>query len=128
MPKSRISRDRWAQHWRRAARHRGRQGQRSRAIVSCEPEWNRLEICARQAANRIDCPLPVHSCAILANSRENRYHRVRTRPYFTPLVGNAMSSEGSITHWIAELELDSAGEAQEGLWHRYFHRLIGLAR
>lgn len=43
-----------------------------------------------------------------------------------------MSSEGSITRWIAELELgrtdEAANEAQEELWRRYFHRLIGLAK
>jgi DNA-directed RNA polymerase specialized sigma24 family protein len=39
-----------------------------------------------------------------------------------------MSPEGSITRWIAQLELDHSDEAQEELWRRYFHRLIGLAR
>jgi DNA-directed RNA polymerase specialized sigma24 family protein len=39
-----------------------------------------------------------------------------------------MSSEGSITRWIAELELGRTEEAQEELWRRYFHRLIGLAK
>src|SRR5687767_1497815 len=38
-----------------------------------------------------------------------------------------MSSEGSITCWIAELELGCADEAQEELWRRYFKRLVGLA-
>ena len=38
-----------------------------------------------------------------------------------------MSSEGSITRWIAELEFGRADEAQEELWRRYFHRLVGLA-
>lgn len=39
-----------------------------------------------------------------------------------------MSPEGSITCWIAELELGRADEAQEELWRRYFKRLLGLAR
>jgi DNA-directed RNA polymerase specialized sigma24 family protein len=39
-----------------------------------------------------------------------------------------MSSDGSVTRWIAELELGRATEAQEELWRRYFHRLIGLAK
>ena len=38
------------------------------------------------------------------------------------------SIEGSVTGWIADLELDRADEAQQMLWHRYFNRLIGLAR
>jgi DNA-directed RNA polymerase specialized sigma24 family protein len=44
----------------------------------------------------------------------------------------AMSTEGSITRWIADLELGHSGEpaideAQEELWQRYFRRLVGLA-
>jgi DNA-directed RNA polymerase specialized sigma24 family protein len=39
-----------------------------------------------------------------------------------------MSSDNSITHWIAELEFGRADEAQEELWQRYFHRLVGLAK
>jgi DNA-directed RNA polymerase specialized sigma24 family protein len=39
-----------------------------------------------------------------------------------------MSPEGSITRWIAELEFGRIDEAQQELWRRYFHRLVGLAR
>jgi DNA-directed RNA polymerase specialized sigma24 family protein len=39
-----------------------------------------------------------------------------------------MSSDRSITHWIAELELGDAAQAQQELWDRYFKRLVGLAR
>src|SRR3712207_3436758 len=39
-----------------------------------------------------------------------------------------MSTEGSITAWIAELEFGRANEAQEELWRRYFKRLLGLAK
>jgi RNA polymerase sigma factor (sigma-70 family) len=39
--------------------------------------------------------------------------------------------EGSITRWIADLQLGSAdpalARAQEALWSRYFRRLVGLA-
>lgn len=38
-----------------------------------------------------------------------------------------MSSEGSITRWIAKLEIGRVDEAQEQIWRRYFHRLAGLA-
>lgn len=42
-----------------------------------------------------------------------------------------MPSEGSVTRWIAELELgrtdDAAAQAHEELWRRYFKRLMGLA-
>jgi DNA-directed RNA polymerase specialized sigma24 family protein len=40
----------------------------------------------------------------------------------------AMSTDGSITRWIADLESDQVDEAQEQLWQRYFRRLLGLAR
>jgi DNA-directed RNA polymerase specialized sigma24 family protein len=38
-----------------------------------------------------------------------------------------MESGGSVTHWLRQLQ---AGEQQaaQGLWERYFHRLVGLAR
>jgi DNA-directed RNA polymerase specialized sigma24 family protein len=39
-----------------------------------------------------------------------------------------MSLDDSVTHWIAELEIGQADEAQEQLWRRYFRRLVGLAR
>jgi DNA-directed RNA polymerase specialized sigma24 family protein len=39
-----------------------------------------------------------------------------------------MSPEGSVTRWIAELEFGRTSEAQDELWRRYFHRLVGLAR
>jgi DNA-directed RNA polymerase specialized sigma24 family protein len=39
-----------------------------------------------------------------------------------------MPPEGSITCWLAELELGRADEAQHELWKRYFSRLAGLAR
>lgn len=38
-----------------------------------------------------------------------------------------MSTDGSVTCWIAELEFGQADEAQERLWQRYFRRLVGLA-
>ena len=38
-----------------------------------------------------------------------------------------MSSDGSITHWLAELRAGNAAAAQP-LWERYFSRLVGLAR
>src|SRR5262245_46716238 len=42
-----------------------------------------------------------------------------------------MLSDGSITHWIAELEFGRAGadvdRAHEELWAHYFKRLVGLA-
>ena len=37
-------------------------------------------------------------------------------------------SEGSITHWIRELDGGAEQAAQEQLWHRYFKRLAALAR
>jgi DNA-directed RNA polymerase specialized sigma24 family protein len=39
-----------------------------------------------------------------------------------------VSSEHSITLWIAELKERPDDVAQAELWNRYFHRLIGLAR
>ncbi len=38
-----------------------------------------------------------------------------------------MSSDGSITHWIAELKAGKSAGA-EGIWTRYFPRLVRLAR
>src|SRR5438874_663123 len=38
-----------------------------------------------------------------------------------------MSSEGSVSHWIAQLRAGDHRAAQE-LWERYFQRLVGLAR
>jgi DNA-directed RNA polymerase specialized sigma24 family protein len=38
-----------------------------------------------------------------------------------------MSSEGSITHWIAELKDGNSAGAQ-AIWQRYFPRLVQLAR
>ncbi|MEX0641212.1 MAG: ECF-type sigma factor [Pirellulales bacterium] len=38
-----------------------------------------------------------------------------------------MSSDGSVTRWIAKLEIGQADEAQEQLWQRYFRRIVGLA-
>jgi DNA-directed RNA polymerase specialized sigma24 family protein len=38
-----------------------------------------------------------------------------------------MSSEGSITHWIAELK-DGNSAGARGIWRRYFPRLLQLAR
>jgi DNA-directed RNA polymerase specialized sigma24 family protein len=38
-----------------------------------------------------------------------------------------MSTEGSITHWIAGLKEGEAAAAEQ-LWQQYFHRLVGLAR
>jgi DNA-directed RNA polymerase specialized sigma24 family protein len=39
-----------------------------------------------------------------------------------------MNPEGSVTRWIAELEFGQPDEAQQQLWQRYFHRLLGLAK
>jgi hypothetical protein len=38
-----------------------------------------------------------------------------------------MSSEGSVTHWIGQLQAGNAAAAQP-LWERYFQRLVYLAR
>ena len=38
-----------------------------------------------------------------------------------------MSSEGSITHWIAEIK-DGNSAGARGIWSRYFPRLVQLAR
>ena len=38
-----------------------------------------------------------------------------------------MPSDGSVTRWIDQLPLGDADAVRE-LWHRYFHRLVGLAR
>ena len=38
-----------------------------------------------------------------------------------------MRSEGSITHWIHEIKDGNRGAAQ-GLWERYFARIVGIAR
>lgn len=38
-----------------------------------------------------------------------------------------MSSEGSISHWIDEIK-DGNRDAAQGLWERYFARLVRLAR
>jgi DNA-directed RNA polymerase specialized sigma24 family protein len=38
-----------------------------------------------------------------------------------------MASDGSVTHWIAELKAGNPLAAQK-LWERYFQRLVGLAR
>jgi DNA-directed RNA polymerase specialized sigma24 family protein len=37
-----------------------------------------------------------------------------------------MSSSGSVTHWIRELQAGNHQAAQK-LWEKYFHRLVGLA-
>jgi DNA-directed RNA polymerase specialized sigma24 family protein len=39
----------------------------------------------------------------------------------------AMSSGGSVTHWIRELQAGNHLAAQK-LWERYFHQLVALAR
>ncbi|MEM8946517.1 MAG: ECF-type sigma factor [Planctomycetota bacterium] len=36
--------------------------------------------------------------------------------------------EGSVTLWIAELQIGEANKAEHELWDRYFRRLVGLAR
>lgn len=36
--------------------------------------------------------------------------------------------EGSVTQWIAELQVGEADQAELELWERYFRRLVGLAR
>ena len=38
-----------------------------------------------------------------------------------------MSSEGSVTHWLGQLQAGDPAAAQP-LWERYFRRLVGLAR
>jgi DNA-directed RNA polymerase specialized sigma24 family protein len=38
-----------------------------------------------------------------------------------------MSSAGSVTHWLTQLQAGDAAAAQP-LWERYFRRLVGLAR
>jgi DNA-directed RNA polymerase specialized sigma24 family protein len=38
-----------------------------------------------------------------------------------------MSSEGSVTHWISQLQVGNHAAAQP-LWERYFHQLVHLAR
>src|ERR1044072_3703651 len=38
-----------------------------------------------------------------------------------------MSSDDSVTGWIGQVQ-GGAGEAAQQLWHRYFGRLVGLAR
>jgi DNA-directed RNA polymerase specialized sigma24 family protein len=86
---------------------------------------------------------PTRSGAILPDGRENWYHRPIIDRFnvengiarFHGLKAcprqfgvSPMPADGSITRWIAELELGRAGDAQEELWRRYFHRLIGLAK
>ncbi|QDS99441.1 ECF-type sigma factor [Adhaeretor mobilis] len=39
-----------------------------------------------------------------------------------------MSSDHSITLWIANLKLQDDDQAQREIWERYFQRLVGLAR
>ena len=39
-----------------------------------------------------------------------------------------MDNEGSVTRWLGELVDGDTAKAQEELWKRYFHRLVGLAR
>ena len=41
--------------------------------------------------------------------------------------GAAMNSGGSVTHWINEIK-EGNREAAQGLWERYFARLVHLAR
>jgi DNA-directed RNA polymerase specialized sigma24 family protein len=38
-----------------------------------------------------------------------------------------MPSDGSVTHWLQQLQVGEAAAAQP-LWERYFHRLVALAR
>jgi hypothetical protein len=38
-----------------------------------------------------------------------------------------MSSDGSVTRWIDQLQLGDPAAVQQ-LWQRYFQRLVGLAR
>jgi DNA-directed RNA polymerase specialized sigma24 family protein len=39
-----------------------------------------------------------------------------------------MSSAGSVTQWLTELQGDDPRAAQQALWERYFQRLVALAR
>jgi DNA-binding NarL/FixJ family response regulator len=41
---------------------------------------------------------------------------------------NAMSSAGSVTHWLNHLKNGDERAAQQALWDRYFERLAALAR
>ena len=41
---------------------------------------------------------------------------------------SANDAEGSVTQWIAELQIGVNESAQQELWNRYFDRLMGLAR
>ena len=39
-----------------------------------------------------------------------------------------MSTDHSITMWIADLKVEEDDHAQQEIWQRYFQRLVGLAR
>jgi DNA-directed RNA polymerase specialized sigma24 family protein len=43
------------------------------------------------------------------------------------MIEHSMSSAGSVTHWIRELQAGNQLAAQK-LWEKYFHRLVALAR
>ena len=40
----------------------------------------------------------------------------------------SVDPEGSVTQWIADLQVGEAGKAELDLWDRYFRRLVALAR
>src|SRR5690349_572652 len=90
--------------------------------ISLRPvEW----ICHLERQSHIRLLLrPVHS-TIVARGCRNRYYGYGSVQFFCQMAGYiAMNPEGSITHWICELEVGEADEAQEQIWHRYFGRLI----
>src|SRR5262249_62418037 len=59
-------------------------------------------------------------CSFLQNAVRGRSPRI--------LAGEiAMSSDGSVTHWIRQLKAGEQAAAQP-LWEAYFQRLVHLAR
>jgi RNA polymerase sigma factor (sigma-70 family) len=52
---------------------------------------------------------------------------LRQGGYYNTPVGEAMSSSGSVSQWIAGIKAGDE-EAAARLWQRYYRRLLGLAR
>ncbi len=64
----------------------------------------------------------------LAPPRIGGYNRATLSLADAPSGGALpMSSDGSVTRWVDELQAGDPAAAQQ-LWERYFHRLVGLAR